>query len=285
MHRPSGPFAASAFAILAGLASLNIGAALAKGLFPMVGADGVAALRTGISALVLVAIWRPWRTRLDGRQARNLIVYGTMMGLMSLLIYRAFQTIPIGIAVGIEITGPLGVVLFSSRRPSDFLWLACGAAGLLLLLPIGIGMTRLDPVGVAYAIGAAVCWALYIVFGKRSATIEGGQAVALGMTVAALVTLPLGLAHAGVALLSPATLALGLVVALLSSAIPFSLEMIALKRLSNRSFGMLVGTAPAIGALAGYAILGETLTGLQWAAIALIILATAGSAASTSTAA
>jgi inner membrane transporter RhtA len=282
VRRPSGSYAASALAILTGLASLNIGAALGKSLFPAVGADGVAALRTSISALILVAVWRPCRTRLDGRQAGNLIVYGMMMGLMSLLIYRAFQTIPIGIAVGIEIMGPLCVVLFSSRRPADFLWLACGATGLLLLLPIASGVARLDPVGVVYAIGAAACWALYIIFGKRSATIEGDQAVALGMVVAALVTLPLGLAHAGSALLAPATLALGLVVALLSSAIPFSLEMIALKRLSNRSFGVLVGTAPAVGALAGYAILGETLTGLQWGAISLIILAAAGSAGSAS---
>jgi inner membrane transporter RhtA len=265
---------------MTGLASLNIGAALGKGLFPIVGADGVAALRTSISALILVALWRPWRTRIDGRQTVNVIVYGTMMGLMSLLIYRAFQTIPIGIAVGIEITGPLCVVLFASRRPSDFLWLGCGAAGLLLLLPIGAGVARLDPAGIAYAVAAASCWALYIVFGKRSSSIEGGQAVALGMVVAALVTLPVGLAHAGVALFAPATLALGLVVALLSSTIPFSLEMIALKRLSNRSFGVLVGTAPAVAALVGYAILGEMLTGQQWLAIGLIILATMGSARS-----
>jgi inner membrane transporter RhtA len=267
-----------ALAVAAGLVAQNIGAALAKHLFPLVGSEGVTALRVGLSAALLLATWRPWRRPLAARDVATLAIYGFMLGCMNLLIYRAFALIPIGIAIAIEVTGPIAVVLFASRRRGDFAWVACAIAGLALLLPLRAGAARLDPAGVAWAAGAAFCWAMYIVFGKRAASLHGGDAVAWGMLAAAVFTVPVGVVHAGGALLSPLVLLGGLGVALLSSALPYSLEMFALARLPRRVFGMMVSSAPAVGALAGFAVLGEWLAPLQWLAIGLVILAAAGSA-------
>jgi inner membrane transporter RhtA len=271
-------------AVAAALVSQNIGAALAKHLFPLVGSEGVTALRVGLSACLLLLAWRPWRTPLARRDALNLALYGLMLGCMNLLIYRAFALIPIGVAIAIEVTGPIAVVLLASRRPRDFAWVACAVAGLALVLPLHPGAAPLDPAGIAWALGAAFCWAMYIVFGKRASALDGGQAVAWGMLAAAVFTVPLGVAHAGSALLAPGVLLGGLAVALLSSALPYSLEMVALARLPRRVFGMLVSSAPAIGALAGFLVLGERLAASQWLAIALVILASAGSAASAASA-
>ncbi|KAF7598340.1 MAG: EamA family transporter [Candidatus Dactylopiibacterium carminicum] len=261
------------------LAAQNVGAAFAKQIFPLVGAEGIAALRVGISACLLLAWFRPWRISLERHDALNLLIYGLGMGCMNLFIYHAFARIPIGIAVAIEVTGPLAVVLFSSRRPRDFLWLGCVSAGLYLLLPIHAQGAGLDPVGVGWALAAAICWAMYIVFGKRVSHLEGGQAVAWGMFAAAAFTAPVGAAHSGVTLLMPSILLIGTAVAVLSSAIPYFVEMQVMRRLPRRVFGILVSTAPAIAALAGWVILGERLSAVQWLAIGLIILASVGAAA------
>ena len=266
-------------AILASMVSVNVGAAFAKGLFPVVGSAGVTALRVGLAACLLAAFWRPWRRRPARADALNLLVYGLMLGCMNLAIYAAFARIPIGVAIAIEVTGPLALVLLSSRRPRDVAWVACAAVGLWLLSPLHAGGASLDPVGVAWALGAAFCWAMYIVFGKRVSTLEGGHAVAWGMLVASLCAVPVGVAQAGSALFTPAVLAAGLGVAVLSSILPYSLEMAALARLPRRVFGILVSAGPAIGALAGWFVLGEQLSGVQWLAIGLIIAATGGSAA------
>jgi inner membrane transporter RhtA len=270
--------AAPAFAILGSMVSTNLGAAFAKSLFAHTGSAGMTALRVGMAAIILVLAWRPWR-RLPPRAALlELAVYGLMLGCMNLLIYRAFSLIPIGVAVAIETVGPLAVVLASSRRPRDLAWLGCAAAGLVLLAPWRDDAAFLDPWGVACALGAAFCWAMYIVFGKRVAHATGGASVAWGMLVAALFTVPFGVAQAGAALFTPSVLAAGLAVALLSSALPYSLEMLALQRLPRRVFGMLVSAGPAVAALAGFVVLGERLAALQWCAIALVIAACAGSA-------
>lgn len=266
-------------AILASMVSVNAGAAWAKHLFPLVGAQGVTAVRVGLAAAIMLAVVRPWRTLPARRDALNLLVYGLMLGCMNLLIYGAFARIPIGVAVAIEVVGPLGVVVLSSRRARDFGWVLLAALGLWLLAPVHDGVPPLDPVGVAYALGAAFCWAMYIVFGKRVSTLNGGHAVAWGMLAAALFTVPVGVAHAGGALLLPSVLAGGLAVAVLSSALPYSLEMAALKRLPRRVFGILVSAGPAFAALAGWVVLGEMLTALQWLAIALVIVACGGAAA------
>jgi inner membrane transporter RhtA len=266
-------------AILASMVSVNAGAAWAKGLFPLVGSQGVTAVRVGLAALIMLAIVRPWRTLPARRDAANLAIYGLMLGCMNLLIYGAFARIPIGIAVAIEVVGPLGVVVLSSRRARDFGWVALAAVGLWLLAPVHEGVAPLDPVGVAYALGAAFCWAMYIIFGKRVSTLNGGQAVAWGMLAAALFTVPVGAVHAGAGLLAPAVLAGGLAVAVLSSALPYSLEMAALARLPRRVFGILVSAGPAFAALAGWVVLGERLTGMQWLAIVLVMVACGGAAA------
>lgn len=265
--------------LLASLLSQYVGAASAKGLFPLVGAEGVTALRVSIAAVILMAVWRPWRTWPGRRAVPDLIAYGAMLGLMNLCIYQAMARIPIGVAIAIEVTGPLAVALFGSRRPRDVLWVVLAVAGLLPLLPVR-GATGLDPVGMVWAVAAAACWALYIVFGKRASVLPGGQAAAWGMLVAATFTLPLGVAQAGSALLAPGVLLTGLAVAVLSSAAPYSLEMVALRRLPRHVFGLLVSASPAVAALVGFFMLGERLSALQWAAIACVVGALAGSALS-----
>ncbi|WP_376963479.1 DMT family transporter [Azospirillum sp. A26] len=272
------PAALPLLLLLASLLSQYVGAASAKSLFPLVGAEGVTGLRVGLSALMLMAILRPWRS-LPGRgDLRNLLVYGATLGAMNLSIYRAMELIPIGIAIAIEVTGPLAVALLGSRRLKDFLWIACAAVGLVLLLPLHEASGVLNPVGVAYAAAAAFCWALYIVFGKRASALPGGQAVAWGMLVAASFTVPLGISHAGAGLLVPAVLLTGLAVAVLSSMVPYLLEMMALRRLPSHVFGLAVSASPAVAALIGFLMLGERLSAVQWAAIACIMFASAGSA-------
>jgi inner membrane transporter RhtA len=266
-------------AIVGSIVSVNVGAAYAKGLFPLVGSAGITAVRVGLASILLLGFWRPWRAPLARADAINVAIYGVMVGMMNLLIYAAFARIPIGIAIAIEVIGPLAVVVLSSRHLRDFAWVACAAFGLWLLAPTAPGSSALDPLGVAAAIGAGFCWAMYIVFGKRVSTLKGGHVVAWGMLVAALCTVPVGLAQAGSALFAPQVLAGGLAVALLSSILPYSLEMMALARLPRRVFGILVSAGPAVGALAGFFVLGEVLSTTQWLAIGMIVVATAGSAA------
>ena len=261
--------------VLAGQFSVTLGAAVAKRLFPLVGVEGMTAYRVGFAALLLMAIFRPWRLPLARRDAINLAVYGSVMGLMNLLIYRAFSLIPIGIAIAIEVAGPLTVAVVNSRRPRDVLAIVCAVVGLYYLLPLHDQPQQLNPAGVAYAMGAAVCWASYIVFGKRVSSLKGGQAVAWGMAVAALLNVPLGLVRAGAAMLVPSYIVLGFVIAVLSSAVPYSLEMVALRRLPARAFSMLSSIAPAIGALVGTLVLGEQLSLSQYLAIGSMVFASA----------
>jgi inner membrane transporter RhtA len=269
-----------ALAIAAAMVSTYAGAAFAKQLFPLVGAEGVVALRVGLSAVLLAAFARPWRTLPSRADIPNLLLYGLTLGCMNLLIYRAFSRIPIGIAVSIEVMGPLAVVLLSSRRARDFVWVACAGFGLWLLLPLRGTAAALDPAGVAYAAGAAFCWALYIVFGKRASQSGGSGTVAWGMLAASAFIVPIGASYVGSALLSPFVLTAGLAVAVLSSAAPYTLEMIALRKLPRRVFGILVSASPAVAALAGFVVLGERLGTSQWLGIGLVILACGATAAS-----
>ena len=263
-------------AALGALVSLQTGAAFAKSLFPEVGAEGVAALRIGLAALLLGVLLQPWKLRLDRAGWLNLAGYGAMLGLMNILIYRAFAYIPLGIAISIEVLGPLAVALLGSRRPLDLLWIALALAG-LALLPLGSASGGLDPRGVGFALAAAFCWGFYVSVGGKVAHL-GGRGVAAGMGIAALFVVPLGVAHAGANLVAPHVLMLGAAVAILSSALPFLLDIFALARLPQRVFGVLMSASPAVSALAGFLILGEALAPLQWAGIAAISAACAGSA-------
>lgn len=260
-------------ALIGSMASLCVGTSFAKSLFAEVGAQGTTALRVSFSALILLCVWRPWRMPLSLANARVIALYGAALGATNLLFYMSLRTVPLGLAIAIEFTGPLAVAVSSSRRAIDFLWIAFAVAGLLLLLPLGENVATLDPVGIGYALAAGVGWALYIIFGQMAGNAHGGQATSLGLTMASLVVLPFGLAHAGAAMFSPSLLVAGLAVGLLSSAIPYSLEMVALKRLPRRTFGILLSMEPAMGALAGLAFLHETLNTQQWLAIASIITA------------
>jgi inner membrane transporter RhtA len=263
--------------LIVAMACFQVGATFAKGLFPLVGAVGATALRTGIAAIVLAIVWRPWRMRFSGHEARAVIIYGIALGCMNLAFYSALDSIPLGIAVAIEFTGPLAVAVAASRRIVDFVWIALAAAGLLALLPLTRDTRALAPQGVALALVAGACWALYIIYGRRAGSIHGGAPTALGMLISSLFVVPLGLAMNGVALLSPGVLLTGTVVAIVSSALPYSLEMIAMPKLPTRVLGVLLSLDPVLGALAGFVLLNEHLSWLQWAAIACIMIASAGS--------
>jgi inner membrane transporter RhtA len=276
-----GPVGMAVLAVLAAMSTIQGGASLAKGLFPAVGAQGATALRLAFAALILLVVWRPWRQKLTGRELRVVMVYGAALGVMNLTFYLALERIPLGIAVAIEFTGPLAVALLATRRALDFVWALLAVAGILLILPLSEASQALDPVGVVLALAAGTCWALYILFGQRaSAAVHGGTATSLGMVTAALLVFPFGVAHAGRALLDVSLFPMALGVAVLSSALPYSLEMIALKALPTRTFGILMSLEPALAALAGLLFLREQLTVLQWVAIGCVILASAGSAAS-----
>lgn len=271
------PTAVAILALIGSMASLCIGTSFAKHLFATLGAQGTTALRVTFAAVILLAVWRPWRMPLSRANAKAIALYGAALGATNLMFYMSLRTIPLGLAIAIEFTGPLAVAVWSSRRKIDFLWIGFAVAGLVLLLPLGEAATQhLDPVGMGYALAAGVGWACYIVFGQMAGNAHGGQATSLGMTMAALVVLPFGAGHAGVQLLDPSLLLGGLAVALLSSAIPYSLEMVSLKRLPRRTFGILLSLEPAFGAVAGMVILGETLEVGQWVAVLLIIVASVG---------
>lgn len=272
--------ALACLSVLAAQVSINVGAAFGKGLFAEVGPEGVAALRTSIAALILLAISRPWRRGLSRSQLTAVGLYGLALGGMNLLIYLAIARIPIGIAVAIEICGPLAVALIGARSAKDLVWLVLAVGGLLLLVPWPGADATLDLLGVACALAAATCWALYILLGKRALSVNGVEAVAMGMVVACVITVPIGVTQAGAGLLAPSALAVGIAVAALSSALPYVLEMRALRRLPSRVFGMISSSAPAIAALAGFFVLREQLSAVQWTAILLMMSASAGAAMS-----
>lgn len=264
--------------VLLAMVTIQSGASVAKQLFPVIGPAGTTALRVGFSALMLWLVFRPWRHLPKGRNWRAVIVYGICLGGMNLLFYLAIARIPLGIGVALEFTGPLAVALFSSRRRVDLLWLALALGGILLLLPDMRGVDALDPIGVMLALGAGACWAGYILFGQRAGNLaSGGITVALGMTVAAAFLVPIGVISAGSALLSWQVIPLAIAVAALSSALPYSLEMVALKNLPAQSFSVLMSLEPAIAALAGFLLLSELLSLTQWLAILLVIGASLGS--------
>lgn len=265
--------------LIGAMASLCIGTSFAKSLFPAVGAQGTTAYRIVIGAIILIAFWRPWRFALTTRNAAKIALYGVTLACLNLLFYLALRTLPLGVAIAIEFTGPLMLAVILSRRVIDFVWIACALAGLVLLIPTGQSMHDLDPIGIGYALGAAVCWALYIVFGRMAGSAHGGQATSLGLLAATLVALPVGVAHAGMALLDPHLILVGIAVGILSSALPYSLEMVALRRLPQKTFGVLLSMEPAMGALAGVIVLNEHLSRTQWLAICGIIIASAGCAA------
>ncbi|PWB31045.1 threonine/homoserine exporter RhtA [Pseudomonas sp. SDI] len=262
--------------LLIAMASIQSGASLAKSMFPVVGAQGTTTLRLIFASVIMLVLLRPWRARLSASTLKTVIIYGLALGGMNLLFYMSLRTVPLGIAVALEFTGPLAVALYASRRPIDFFWIGLAVIGLLLLIPIGQTDSGIDLIGVGYALGAGVCWALYILYGQKAGAENGIQTAALGVMIAALLVAPIGIAHAGAALLTPTLIPVAIGVAILSTALPYSLEMVALTRLPTRTFGTLMSIEPAFGALSGLLFLNEVLSLSQWLAIAAIITASVG---------
>ena len=263
--------------ILIAMLSIQSGASLAKSLFPLVGAPGVTALRIVLGTVILVVIFKPWRLRFKKEQRLPLLFYGLSLGAMNYLFYLSIQTIPLGIAVALEFTGPLAMALFSSRRPVDFIWVVLAVLGLWFLLPLGQSVAEIDLTGAALALGAGACWAVYILTGQRAGEEHGPATVALGSLIAAIVFVPIGMAQATESIWQWSVMPIGLAVAILSTALPYSLEMIALTRLPTRIFGTLMSMEPALAAISGMVFLGETLTLTQTLALCSIIAASMGS--------
>lgn len=267
---------AAVASLVVAMASFQLGAAIAKQLIPAIGAPGTTALRLGLSALIVCVIQRPWRSMPSRESLGVILAYGLALGTMNFVFYMALRTIPLGIAVALEFTGPLAVAVAGSRRRSDFLWIALAIVGLLFLLPLTPTKDSLDPVGVAFALAAGVCWALYIIFGQKAGRAHGPAASTWGMLIAASFTVPLGLVLTGRGVLSPTVLPQGLAVAVLSSAFPYTLEMIALRQLATTTFGTLMSLEPAVAALTGIVFLDERLTATQWLAIGAVMIASMG---------
>ena len=260
--------------VVAGIVSAQVGAAVAKYLFAALGPAATVSLRTAFAALVLLLVWRP---RLRGRTRADLLAVlalGVTMAGMSLSFYPALERIPLGVAMTLSFAGPLGIALVGSRRRLDFLWGVLAVAGILVLSPIG---GTVDPLGGALALLGGAFWATSILLSARiGRTIPGGGGLALAMAVAAIATLPFGVAAGERVAADPRLLLAALGVGLLSSVVPFSLELEALRRIPVRVFGVLMSLEPAIAALVGLVLLGEALGMREMAAIGLVVTASVG---------
>jgi inner membrane transporter RhtA len=264
--------------VVAGVATAQFGAGFAVTLFDELGPAGAVFLRLFFAALVLVAIWRPRRRGHALPDLRLAITFGVVLGVMNLSIYSAMDRIPLGVAVTIEIAGPMAVAVLGSRRPLDLLWVALAATGIVLLADPGGG--SLDSAGVAFALLAATMWAFYILLAERTGRVfPGGSGLAVAMVAGAVVIAPFGVSQAGSELLRPELLAAGAAVALASSVIPYSLDLEALRLLPANVFGVLMSLEPAVAALAGLVVLGQDLGAREWAAITLVVVASAGATA------
>ncbi|MER6984676.1 EamA family transporter, partial [Streptomyces carpinensis] len=261
--------------VLAGGISVQFGGALAVTLMPRAGALGVVSLRLLVAAIVLLLVCRP---KLRGHSRADwgtVVVFGIAMAAMNGLFYQAVARIPLGPAVTLEVLGPLALSVLASRRAINALWAALALGGVFLLG--GGGFSSLDPAGVAFALGAGAMWAAYIVFSARTGRrFPQADGLALAMAVGAVLFLPLGIAESGAKLADPTTFGLGAAVALLSSVLPYTLELLALRRLPASTFAILMSLEPALAATAGFLVLGQSLSAAEGAAIALVIGASMG---------
>jgi inner membrane transporter RhtA len=264
-------------AVLLAIISFQGGASLAKGLFPVLGAAGTTLIRVGLSAVILMAVNRPNIRKLTPQQWKAVIPYGVILGAMNLIFYLAIDRIPLGLGVTLEFLGPLMVAVFGSRRVMDILWVVLAAAGIVLIAPWNT--KTVDPIGVVLALLAGAFWAGYILLGARtSKVLNDRDAVTIGMLFGTLVVLPFGIGSGGLRQLTPMMSMTGIGLALLSSAIPFTLEMSALRRIPARTFSILLSLEPAVAALCGLVFLHESLSFYEWIAVLLVVVASAGAA-------
>ncbi|MCF3125408.1 EamA family transporter [Streptomyces arenae] len=262
--------------VLAGGISVQFGGAVAVSVMPRAGAIGIVALRLFFAALVLLAVCRP---RLRGHSRADwgtVVVFGAVMAGMNGLFYQSLARIPMGPAVTLEVLGPLALSVIASRRAVNVIWAGLALCG-VFLLGGGGGFSGLDPVGVAYALGAGAMWATYIVFSARTGRrFPGADGLALAMVVAAVLIIPLGIAESGTRLVQPVTLALGAAVAVMSSVLPYTLELLALRRMPAHTFAILMSLEPAVASVAGFLVLSQALSAVEALAIALVIAASMG---------
>ncbi|MEV0034678.1 EamA family transporter [Streptomyces sp. NPDC050804] len=261
--------------VVAGGLSVQFGAAVAVLLIPRTGALGVVSLRLALAAVVLLVVCRPTLRGHSRADWGTVVAFGAVMAAMNGLFYQSVDRIPLGAAVTLEVLGPLTLSVIVSRRLVNVLWAVLALGGVLLLS--GGGFDRLDPVGAAFAVSAGAMWAAYIVFSARTGRrFPQADGLALAMAVAALLALPLGIAESGSKLLVPSTLGLGLAVAVMSSVLPYTLELLALRRLPSSTFAVLMSLEPAIAATAGFLVLSQALSAADALAIALVIAASMG---------
>ena len=262
--------------MLFAIISVQSGAAIAKTLFPAIGAAGTASLRIGISAIILFVVYRPNLFKFTPNQLKIVIPYGLSLGAMNLIFYLAIERIPIGLSVTLEFIGPLVVAVMGSKRLIHYLWVLLAAAGIVLIAPWS--NDGIDLLGVLFALLAGALWAAYIVLGaKVSKIMKGGEAVATGMLFASVLIVPFGILENGLNNLTPTFLYLGIALALLSSAIPFTLEMKALGQLPTRTFSILMSLEPAAASICAFIFLQEYLTFNEILAVVFVVIASVGS--------
>ena len=261
--------------MLGGIASVQLGSALATTLFDELGPGGAVFLRSAFAAVVMLALWRPARATVSRATGRDIALFGLVLAGMNLSFFEALERLPLGIAVTFEFTGPLVVALLASRGRLDLLWALLAAIGIVLFAPdIGNG---LDAAGVAFAFAAATFWALYILLSARVGRGPAGLGgLSLAMAISASLLIPIGIADGGAELFDPRLAAVGFGVAMLSSAIPYTAELQALRRLSAGTFGTLLSLEPAVAALIGAVALDQALAGRELLAIGLVVVASAG---------
>jgi inner membrane transporter RhtA len=267
--------------VVAGIISVQFGAAIAKDLFTLVPPTAMVWLRLTTSAIVLLIMVRPRLAGHSGRAWLIVLGFGVSLMIMNWSIYQSFARIPLGIAVTIEFLGPLAVAVVGSRRLIDLIWVVLAGGGVALL---GLSRASLTFAGVGFALLAAVAWAGYILLsaqtGRRWPGLTG---LAIASVVGAIVLAPPAILEAGSRMLNPTVLALGVGVGLLSSVIPYSFELIALRRIPPRVFGILMSLEPAAAAIAGMLVLGEFLTLIQWLAMACVVIASIGATRASTT--
>lgn len=262
-------------AVLLAMISVQGGASIAKHLFPVLGASGTASLRTGFSTLILLSVFRTNLLKLNKKQWMYCLAYGTCLGAMNLVFYFAIKRIPLGLGVTLEFTGPLVLALLGSRKLLDLVWVLLACLGIVLIAPWQ--NNTVDLLGAALAVGAGALWAGYIVLGGRvSKIMKGGDAVGVGMLFATAFVLPFGIFSGDLTAVNGPLLLIGVAVALLTSAIPFTLEIGALRQLPSKTFGILMSLHPAFAALSGLLFLEEYLSLTQWISIACVVTASAG---------
>lgn len=260
--------------------SLPFGAAVAAQLFPALGPWGVTSLRVAIAALLLVVIVRPKPRKWTRSQWLAAVLFGVALAVMNGFFYAAIDRLPLGPAVAIEFLGPLVLAAALTRRLADAVWVGVALFGMLVLGIDGLmGAEPLDPLGVLFILIAAGCWAMYIRMGARvGALIPGSSGLAVGLAVAAVLLIPVGIPVVATVAIDPQLLVLAAVTAVLSSVIPYSFELAALRRLPQRVFGVLLSLEPAFATLAGWLILGQDATALRMLAVALVVIASVGTA-------